>query len=148
MPIEGKIAKILDKNTLVANIGESDGVEEGMRFLIYQPGERILDPDTGEPLGDAPDVEKAEVVAAEVKEKMTVMKSDTITYTRMKDPTNLTLPGLFGKQEEVVTERKDLNTKKPVPDDRSKISEGDSIRQIPPEELEGDESEEPEGNSN
>ena len=138
MTIEGKVAKILDKHTLVANVGESDGVEEGMHFLIYQPGEQILDPDTNEVLGKAPDVEKAEVVADEVKENMTVMKSDTITYTRIKNPMNFQVPGLFKKKKETVTERKELDTEKRVPEDRSKVKEGDSIRHIEVEEEEDD----------
>lgn len=144
MTIEGKIAKILDKHTLVANIGESDGVEEGMHFLIYQPGEQILDPDTHEVLGSAPDVEKAEVVADEVMENMTVMKSDTTTYTRIKDPMNFQVPNLFKKQKETVTKRKDLDTEEPVPEDRSKIKEGDSIRKIEVEEEESESEDETE----
>lgn len=146
MPIEGKIAKILDKHTLVANIGESDGVEPGMHFLIFQPGEQIRDPDTHEVLGDAPDVNKAEVVAEEVMENMTVMKSDTTTYTRIKDPANFQVPDIFKPQKETVTKRKELKTEDPVPEDRSKITEGDSIRQIVvedgSEELEENETDE------
>lgn len=143
MTIEGKVAKILDKHTLVSNIGESDGVEQGMHFLIYEPGEQILDPDTHEVLGNAPDVKKAEVVADEVMENMTVMKSDTTTYTRMKDPINFQFPALFSKQKEIVTKRKELDTEEQVPEDRSKIKEGDSLRQISVEE-EDTESEEDE----
>jgi hypothetical protein len=138
MTIEGKVAKILDKHTLVANIGESDGVEEGMHFLIYQPGEQILDPDTDEVLGTAPDVEKAEVVADEIMENMTVMKSDTTTYTRIKDPMNFQVPNIFKKQKETVTKRKDLDTEEPVPEDRSKVKKDDSIRKIEVEAEEED----------
>lgn len=130
MTIEGKVAKILDKHTLVANIGEGDGVEEGMHFLIYQPGEEIRDPDTRELLGTAPDVEKAEVVADEVKENMTIMESDTITYTRIKNPMNFQVPELFKTQEETVTERKELDTEKQVPEDRTKVKKGDAVRHI------------------
>lgn len=130
MPIEGKIAKILDKHTLVANVGESDGVESGMKFQIYSPGRTIRDPDTNEILGNAPDVEKGEVVADEVKENMTVMKSKTKTYTKVVDPTNFNVPHLFHQREKTVVEQEDLDTDKPVPEDRSKISEGDSLRQI------------------
>ena len=49
--IEGKIAEIIDTATVVINRGYKDGVEEGMRFIIYEPGNEIEDPDTGESLG-------------------------------------------------------------------------------------------------
>lgn len=142
MPIEGKIAKILDKHTLVANVGETDGVESGMRFQIYTPGRRIRDPETNEVLGSAPDVEKGEVVADEVMENMTVMKSKTKTYTKVVDPTNFNVPDIFGKREKTVVEQEDLNTDEPVPEDRTKISEGDSLRQIAKDEEESVDTEE------
>jgi hypothetical protein len=142
MPIEGKIAKILDKHTLVANVGESDGVESGMRFRIYSPGRTVRDPETNEVLGNAPDVEKGEVVANEVMENMTVMKSKTKTYTKVVDPTNFNVPDLFGKRTKTVSEQEDLNTSEPVPEDRTKISEGDSLRQIIEDDEESADTEE------
>lgn len=142
MPIEGKIAKILDKHTLVANVGESDGVESDMRFQIYSPGRTIRDPETNEILGDAPDVEKGEVVADEVMENMTVMKSKKRTYTKVETPTNFQVPDLFKRREKKVVTQEDLNTEEPVPEDRSQISEGDSIRQIIEDNEESVETEE------
>ena len=142
MPIEGKIAKILDKHTLVANVGESDGVESGMKFQIYSPGRTIRDPETNEVLGDAPDVEKGEVVADEVMENMTVMKSKTRTYTKVESPANFQVPDLFKKREKTVVKQEELNTDEPVPEDRTKISQGDSIRQIVEDDEESAETEE------
>lgn len=49
--IEGKVAKILDDQTLVLNVGKAQGVEQGMVFCVYAPVEDVTDPDTGESLG-------------------------------------------------------------------------------------------------
>jgi hypothetical protein len=129
-PIERQIAEILDKHTLVANVGKSDGVESGMKFQIYTPGRTVRDPESNEVLGEAPDVEKGEVVANEVMENMTVMKSKTRTYTKVTPPANFQVPDIFKTAEETVVKQEELNTQEPVPEDRTKISEGDSIRQI------------------
>ena len=47
----GKIADVIDQYRVVINIGASDGVRVGQRFLIYKIGDEILDPDTKESLG-------------------------------------------------------------------------------------------------
>ena len=128
MTIEGKVAEILDKHTLVANIGNEDGVEEGMNFLVYEKGKIVRDPDTNEKLGRAPSVEKAEVTSTEVLENMTVMKTKAEAKTVPATPTNLNLNRLFGKK--TITDRDELKTDKPVPDDRSIIQKGDRVRRI------------------
>jgi hypothetical protein len=46
-----KVAKVLDSFTLVINKGQTDGVKEGQRFLVYAYGEEIVDPDTKTSLG-------------------------------------------------------------------------------------------------
>lgn len=52
VPIEGKIAKILDEYNVAINVGRKHGVTEGMPFVIYAQGdEEVRDPDTGELLG-------------------------------------------------------------------------------------------------
>lgn len=48
-PIEGYVVTVKD-DTLVLNIGRLQGVMEGMRLLVYEPGEIIRDPVTGEVL--------------------------------------------------------------------------------------------------
>ncbi|WP_436347682.1 hypothetical protein [Natronorubrum sp. FCH18a] len=72
--IEGKVADILNEYEIVANVGEEDGVEEGMEFIVYSVGDVIEDPDTGEALGNVEHV-KAKVQAKHVQESITVMKS-------------------------------------------------------------------------
>lgn len=50
--IRGKVARILNSREVVLNIGLQNGVELGMYFDILDSKlERIIDPDTGHPLG-------------------------------------------------------------------------------------------------
>lgn len=73
--IEGKVAKIIDTYTVVINRGREHGVEDGMRFIIYDPGEDITDPDTGESLGRFEDI-KRKVKVVNVGQKISTAKSD------------------------------------------------------------------------
>lgn len=50
-PAIAKIAKVLDDFRVVINVGSVDGVKLGQKFRIYKVGEEIVDPDTGEGLG-------------------------------------------------------------------------------------------------
>lgn len=72
--IEGKIAKILTEYRVVINRGYKDGVENGMRFVIFDPGEEIRDPDTKEPLGNL-EIVKAKVEVINVQEKLSTART-------------------------------------------------------------------------
>lgn len=50
--IEGKIAAILGKTTVVINRGSDQGVEKGTEFYIYSKLGPFFDPDSGESLGE------------------------------------------------------------------------------------------------
>ena len=51
--IKGKVAAIKGDYAIIINKGYEDGVEEDMRFLIYEEGDEIKDPDTNESPGPA-----------------------------------------------------------------------------------------------
>jgi hypothetical protein len=51
--IEGKIAAILDRSTVVINRGSDQGVEKGTEFYIYSKLGPFFDPDSGDNLGEA-----------------------------------------------------------------------------------------------
>ena len=79
--IEGKVAEIVDEYTVVINRGHEHGVEEDMRFVIYEPGEEIKDPKTKESLGKFEYV-KAKVEVVNVQEKFSTAKTyETHTMT-------------------------------------------------------------------
>ena len=72
MPIEGKVALIIDERTLVMNRGWRDGVRHGMPFAVVSTLDAVQDPDTGEDLGPWEGV-KARLVAVHVQERLTVL---------------------------------------------------------------------------
>jgi len=123
MTLEGKVAEVLDNYKLVANIGESDGVEKGMKFEIYEQVGGFTDPDTHEELGSRTII-KAEVKAVEVYKKMAVLKS--------AETFKVNLPRLDFLSSK--TKTKKLPTKSSVEDDETIIERGDLIRQISEEE--------------
>ena len=72
-PVEGKVAKILDDQTLILNVGSAAGVAQGMVFSIYAPVEDVKDPDTGKSLGQWEAV-KGYVQAAHPQAQLTVCR--------------------------------------------------------------------------
>ncbi len=70
-PIEGKVAKIIDEQTIILNVGSQAGVLQNMRFDILATGEQVQDPDTGEPLGKW-ELVKGSVRATHVQDRLTV----------------------------------------------------------------------------
>lgn len=79
--IKGKVAEIVDEYTVVINRGHEHGVEEDMRFVIYELGEEIKDPKTEEYLGKFEYV-KAKVEVVNVQEKFSTAKTyETHTMT-------------------------------------------------------------------
>lgn len=50
--INGRVVRILDRQTLVLNVGTNQGVERGMVFGIYTPRDNIVDPETNAVLGE------------------------------------------------------------------------------------------------
>jgi len=63
-PFEGKIIKVKDDGeTVYTNAGERNGFAEGAHLIVFEPGEELIDPDTGESLG----TELTEIGSVEVK---------------------------------------------------------------------------------
>ena len=69
--IEGKVAKIINRRQLVINRGSEHGVEQGMKFVVIDDFEEILDPDTQESLG-AIQREKIRVRVVEVQKSLAI----------------------------------------------------------------------------
>ena len=75
--VRGKVARILSETQLVLNVGANHGVEHGMTFIIFEEGEDVTDPDSGESLGLLEWV-KAEVVVSHVQESLSIAESKVI----------------------------------------------------------------------
>lgn len=70
--IEGRIVRIVDERTLVANVGAEQGVTVGSQFVVVQVVDPVSDPDTGEELGNL-EMVKARLVAMHVQPKLTTL---------------------------------------------------------------------------
>ncbi len=84
-PIEGKVARILDEQTLVLNVGRAQGVEQGMVFCVFATVEDVTDPDTGESLGSWEAV-KGYVQATHPQDRLTVCRAFSPKAAKSRDP--------------------------------------------------------------
>ena len=75
-PIEGKVAKLLDDQSLILNVGQNAGVTQGMVFCVFAPVDEVADPETGESLGTWEAV-KGYVQATHPQERLTVCRAYT-----------------------------------------------------------------------
>jgi len=121
-PITGKISNVIDRFTVVLNIGKNRGVLEGMRFEVLGPVIKIFDPDTTTELGVF-EYTKAIVEVTKVYDRYSLAQSlEKITEEPLPFPT-------FFKTR-VIKKELPLETTPEVPDADKKIKVGDSVRQI------------------
>lgn len=81
--IVGKVVRVLDEYTIVINLGVKDGVTESDRYLIYNLGDEIIEPDTNESLG------RLELVCGEgrpihIQEKLTTLETAKLEISKSK----------------------------------------------------------------
>lgn len=82
MEIHGKIIRIVDKTTVIIDLGKNHGITDDSIFSIIGSPEPVIDPFTEEELGLV-SVVKAKVKAAQVHDKFTIA-STKWTTTRLK----------------------------------------------------------------
>lgn len=128
--IVGKVAQIMDEYTVVINRGRENGVEEGMRFIIYKLGDEIIDPDTKEPLGNFENV-KLKVKVVNVSQKFSTAISDETIET----PSSISLSSI----SRVISQTSSLPKELPLDSEtrinlirprKEGVKIGDSVRQI------------------
>ncbi len=73
--IYGKVLKIFDETSLLIDLGREDGVARGDRFVVVEKGGEVVDPGSGDSLGELEHV-KIELVAVDVQERMSVLMTD------------------------------------------------------------------------
>lgn len=122
MTIRGEVADIRDQETVVINKGSDDGVESGMKFMIYRQGESVEDPTTGEDMGRV-EIPIARIKPLHVMENMTLMQSDEKKVTD-------TSPFGFLNQKKTVTQS--LPIEGDVSDEESPkgVQVGDLVRSV------------------
>lgn len=119
--IEGNVAQILDQYTLVLNVGTSNGVKKGMKFVIFELGESITDPSTFQDLGNL------EIVKGFVE---VVNVQDKICTTRSSETKTEYQPTIWSVSKQI-TSRVSLPVSDKTMDisDKAKIKIGDDARQ-------------------
>lgn len=103
-----KIVKIIDSQKLVINAGLSDGISRGQKLIVFDPGEEVIDPETGESLGTL-DTIKCYLNVSDVFDKMAIC----VNAATMSD--NLNFAGIL---------LNGMNEPKPLPVDAEDISGG------------------------
>ncbi|MDD2755692.1 MAG: hypothetical protein PHS80_09215 [Methanothrix sp.] len=122
--LEGKVAKIKNQYQIVINKGTEHGVENGMHFVIYEIGEELTDPDTGNSLGPI-EYAKAKVRVTYAKEKYAIAETYETENSRLLGLTLLT-----GERKKLPLSDDD-RSRLPGRDDSSlTVKEGDLVRQI------------------
>jgi len=125
-PSKGKVAKIVDNYTIVINLGKNNGVKMNMKFVIYDEGEMIKDPETNEELGKL-ELVKGRVEVTNVQEKMCVAETYETEEERIYNPLESISEYLYPKS---------IHVKKPLPIERDveseplKVHVGDLVRSI------------------
>lgn len=131
--INGKVAAIIDDTTLIINVGQKQGVEEGMGFVVYSEHQEIVDPDSGATLGKW-EIVKAQLSVSHVQEYMSTVRSlineipqNSATLSEMMVQHSL---GQYGRQEQ---ERQILQVQEASSSgqpQRQAIKVGDLVRSI------------------
>jgi hypothetical protein len=75
-PVTGRIVKDLDVDRWVLNAGLEAGVEAGDRFVVFELGEEVTDPETGQSLG-ALELVKGYLRVAHVQARMSVAELES-----------------------------------------------------------------------
>lgn len=75
MAVYGKVLKIFDEVSLLVDLGSDDGVKRGDRFVVFEKGGEVVDPDSGKSLGEMESI-KAELLAVDVMEHMSVLMTE------------------------------------------------------------------------
>jgi len=87
-----RVASVIEMgNEVVINRGSDDGVKSGDRYLIYGLGEELIDPETGESLGQL-ELVRGRGVVVHVQSKMSTLRS---VETRVRKRTHNSLSTAF-----------------------------------------------------
>lgn len=131
--IKGRVAKILNEFQLVLNVGSKQGAKTGMRFVIYEEGDEIKDPETGESLGTL-EIVKGEIKLSHVQETISIAQSketkkeasSTVLSARLAEITPSLKSRLESEHEKLPVSRGDISGVHSV----GPIKVGDRVRSV------------------
>ena len=102
---DGLVAKIIDERRVVLNKGSRDHISNGDRFIVFNLGGEIHDPETGESLGILEEIKgKGEVI--HVQDHMCTIQtyeSDIVPVPQLTTGASISMPPIFqGERKERV----------------------------------------------
>ena len=77
-----RVAQVIDSYDIVINAGYEDEISQNMTFLLYSLEEEVLDPETGESLGQLEKV-KGTVSVKHIQQKLSIATSNEINTIRV-----------------------------------------------------------------
>lgn len=132
--IHTKVAKVLNTTSVILATGAADGVKEGMEFVIFDLSEAILDPETGEDLGQL-ELVKGRVYAVHVQDKLTWAQTKSRTVEQVVNPlevlTRPVLASIYLSRTIKTTVHDELQVEGAgdIPRDRT-VRVGDKVRSV------------------
>ena len=125
--ITGKVIRILDEYSLIINVGAKHGVKKGMKFIVYEEGDEIIDPETNKSLGKLEFV-KGTIEVVNVQENFSLaMSAEFYPETTIKELT-FALTRFGGRRKRLPV---DENVIEPLQTPVSnKIKVGDKVKSI------------------
>ncbi|MEG3436195.1 hypothetical protein V0288_03610 [Pannus brasiliensis CCIBt3594] len=116
-----QVVKVIDDYRLVINRGESNGIAEGQRMLVYNTSEEeITDPQTGESLGYLELVRGTGTITF-VQEKISILQSDKTNNRKSRllellidEQSTPTAPPLAKYMQKIVLGSNREEDKKPI----------------------------------
>ena len=133
--VQTKVARIIDPTQIVLAAGETDGVREGMEFVIYDLSDTIRDPETQEDLGRI-ELVKGRVIADHVQDKITIARTPSRNVEKVVDPMGaiaavISAHSLFGPRTFRVIEHDQLKVEGAVAIKTDQVVRvGDSVRSV------------------
>lgn len=123
----GVIAQIYDDQTqFVLNKGSAHGIKQHHRFIIFELGNEVIDPESGENLG-ALEMIKGRVKPLHIQEKITTLISEEITKTPVIEEyiykNNLTASARWG-----ITSSSNTPTSKIVSEETTRIKPLNNVK--------------------
>ena len=118
--INFKVVKVISPYQVVITGGLDGGLKKGQRVLIYDIGDMILDPDTGEEL-EALEVIRGTGKIIHIQSKIATVESDMVDKTPKKTIRKSGLGGfhaVFGQTEETEVSNEELPFDEPQVGDR------------------------------
>jgi len=124
-PLKGLIVAILSPYKVVINLGKANNVKVGMKFVIYEEGDMIKDPDGNEL--EKLELTKGIVEVTHIQEKISIAESFKVEK-RIYNPLNVFAEYMT---REIVTTEKIPLTKETIEEPKpSAVKVGDLVRQI------------------